>query len=84
MLPTAPDGARVIVLKLPRWLIRRGMLVIVEAKPDVFILKRVASIVNNKQLQLSSDNPDTQTLYCDTPIDKSFVVGVGLWIFKAA
>ena len=79
MLPTVPNHARVLTLRIPVWLFRPGMLVVAEVEPALFVVKRVAAILNNDSLELASDNPSTTSKYCGVPISKQQISG---WVIR--
>ncbi len=82
MSPAINNGDRLWVCKLPRLLmkhfIKRGRVVVVEAEPDYFIVKRIHAIKEG-QIMVMSDNADTQSRYCGTLLPLERVKGVVLF-----
>ncbi len=79
MSPTIPEGDRAVVVALPRFLLRAGMVVVLEAEKDFFIIKRIAAVLDNQTLRLCGDNNAATSRFCETPVEKSKVVGALLF-----
>ena len=77
MLPTFRSGDHVISIRIPTWILRTGMIIDVSTNTGM-IIKRVASI-DREHITLISDNKDTQSRYCGTPISKSAVIGIVIY-----
>ena len=75
MLPRYRDGDLVLTCALPRCLLRAGTAVVVATEADSFVIKRIHHIINKRLLQLSSDNKNTDSVYCRHPIARAKVTG---------
>ena len=80
MLPTLRPDAIAVTLSLPSILhflfpYKTGSLVVVEAEPDFFIVKRIASFSADEGVILVSDNTATESRFCGTPMCASKLVG---------
>ena len=79
MAPSLNDGETVWTVAWPASLLRNGQRVVVQAERDLQIIKRVSALPDPATMTLSSDNPDTESTYCGTPMKRSRVRGLVIW-----
>lgn len=69
-----------LTLRLPKFLLKPGMLAIVDTDKHGAIVKRL-DVVDDGCVVLSSDNIKTASQYCGVPLPTSRVLAVVLWRF---
>ena len=80
MCPTLQNGQLMLTVRLPKFLLKTGMLAIVDTDNHGAIVKRL-DVVGASVVILSSDNKNTTSQYCGVPLPLNWVKSVVLWRF---
>ena len=82
MKPNLFPGDYVIGTSFFKSLFVKGKIVIFFDKTHSYVIKRVLSMHNKEFIKLQNDNPCTNSLFCDKPIDKNKVLYLALFIIR--
>ena len=81
MEPTLVSGDLIFSTSIFKRLLKKNNLVIFFDKTHSFIIKRISNI-NNNNIILKCDNRDSDSVFCQSPINKNKVLFVVLLIVK--
>ena len=82
MKPNLFPGDYVIGTSFFKSLFVKGKIVIFFDKTHSYVIKRVLLMHNKKYIKLQNDNPYTNSLFCDNPINKDKVLYLVLFIIR--
>ena len=81
MQPTLVSGDYVFATNLLKNSFKKNNLIVFFDKTHSYIIKRI-SLINNNQFILKSDNKETESLFCQSPINKNKLLFVVLFVLK--